>query len=124
MQKNDSLEFISYAELNVAIENDFSSSNYKTAAEFLIDALDTWPKLNLREPSTLLMELRMEVKGRLTYTNLENFSKHQDFNLGVWKRDAINSLLEIFDFERNNKYDMDIDLETIIDKVSKHYSIR
>jgi len=124
MITDDSLEIISYANLCKAIENDLSSNNFKTAAEFLISAVDEWPTLNLREPVELLIELRREAKGKLTYTNLENLSNQQDLGLGSWKVEAINALLEIFDFERNNKYDQNIELETIIDKVSRYYSGR
>jgi len=123
MITDDSLEIISYANLCKVIENDLSSNNFKTAAEFLISAVEEWPTLNLREPSDLLIELRREAKGKLTYTNLENLSKQQDLGLGAWKVEAINALLEMFDFERNNNYDKNIELETIIDKLTRYYSV-
>ena len=73
MTTDDSLKIISYVNLCEAIENDLTYNNFKTAAEFLMNALEEWPTLDLREPLELLKELRREVKGKLTYCNLENF---------------------------------------------------
>src|SRR5688572_6488335 len=124
MTTDDSLEIISYAILCDAIENDPTGNNFKTAAEFLMNAVEEWPTLDLREPLELLNELRREVKGRLTFANLEMLSKHKDLGLGQWKVEALNALLEMFDFERKNRYDENIELESIIDKITKHYSIK
>lgn len=124
MATDDSIEIISYDDLCEAIDNDLTYNNFKTAAEFLRSAVEDWPTLDLQEPLELLKELRREVKGKLTYGNLENFSMHQDIGLGLWKVEAINALLEMFDFERKNKYDKDIELESIIDSVTRHYSIK
>ena len=123
MTTDDSLEIISYVNLCEAIENDLTYNNFKTAAEFLMNALEEWPTLDLREPLELLKELRREVKGKLTYGNLENFSMHQDIGLGQWKVEAVHALLEMFDFERKNKFDKNIELESIIEKITRHYSI-
>ena len=103
MAIEDSSEIISYDNLCEAIENDHTSNNFKTAAEFLRNAVEDWPTLDLLEPLELLKELRREVKGKLTYGNLENFSMHQDIGLGLWKVTAVDDLLEMFDFERKNK---------------------
>ncbi len=123
MTADDSVEIISYDNLCKAIENDLTLNNFKTAAEFLYNALEEWPTLDLREPKELLKELRRDVQGKLTYANLEEFSKHQDHGLGQWKVEAINALLEMFDFERKNKYDKNIELESIIEIITRRYSI-
>lgn len=48
---------------------------------------------------------------------------HQDIGLGQWKVEAVHALLEMFDFERKNKFDKNIELESIIEKITRHYSI-
>lgn len=83
MTTNNSLEIISYDKLIEAIENDLTSNNFKTAAEFLNAALNDWPTINLHEPSDLLLQVRREINGKLTYANLEIFSKQQDLGLGA-----------------------------------------
>lgn len=98
MATDDSLEIISYANLCEAIENDLTSKNFKTAAEFLSNAVEDWPTLDLWEPLELLKELRREVKGKLTFANLEKLPKHQDLGPGQWKVEALNALLEMHIF--------------------------
>jgi len=121
MTTDNSNKIISADKLFDAIENDLSDNNFKTAAEFLNNALTDWPTLNLREPADLLVELRKEVQGKLTYTNLDNYSKQLDLGLGMWKGEAISALLEMFDFERKCVFDKDIELEKIIEKITRHY---
>lgn len=122
MTLDNSYKIISGDELFEAIENDSTNNNFKTAAEFLNEALDDWPTLNLAEPSDLLKELRKEVGGKLTYNNLDNYSKRLGLDTdGMWKIEAVSSLLEMFDFERKSQFDKNIELESIIDKISRHY---
>lgn len=118
---NSSYKIISADKLFDAIENDLTDNNFKTAAEFLQSALTDWPTFNLKEPSDLLTELKRDVQAKLTYTNLDNHARHLNLGVDAWKATAISSLLEMFDFERTNMFDKKIELEYIIDKISRHY---
>lgn len=124
MTPNSTYEIISYYKLLEAIENDLAENNFKTSSEFLDSAVTDWPIFDLFEPADLLAELRKEVSGSLTYINLDYYSKRLDLDIGLnlWKVEAISSLLEMFDFERNNIFDKNIELENIIEKITKHYS--
>ncbi len=121
MTTDNSYKIISADQLFDAIENDTTDNNFKTSAEFLNEALSDWPTLNLREPADLLTELKKAVQGKLTYTNLDNYYKQIDLNVDAWKSTAVSSLLEMFDFERKNVFDKNIELESIIDKITRHY---
>lgn len=121
MTTDNSYKIISADKLFDAIENDPTDNNFKTAAEFLNSALTDWPTFNLKEPTDLLAELKKEVQGKLTYANLDNYIKRLDVGADAWKMEAVSSLLEMFDFERKNVFDKNIELEKIIDKISRHY---
>jgi hypothetical protein len=121
MTTDNSYKIISADKLFDAIENDLTDNNFKTAAEFLNEAVTDWPTFNLKEPADLLTELKKEVQGKLTYTNLGNYYNRIDLNVDAWKSTAVSSLLEMFDFERKNVFDKNIELENIIDKISRHY---
>jgi hypothetical protein len=121
MTTDNSYKIISADKLFDAIENDLTDNNFKTAAEFLNSALTDWPTFNLKEPTDLLTELKKEVQDKLTFTNLDNYSKRLDYGMDPWKAEAISSLLEMFDFERKNLFDKNIELESIIDKITRHY---
>lgn len=120
-EDNKTDELIDYEELQNAIENNIIDDNYKTCAEFLLSAVTDYPKLNLREPTELITELGKEIKGTLTYDNLDNYSKLLNPNIDGWKMETVSSLLEMFDFNRNCKFDKNIELETIIRDLTKHY---
>ncbi len=121
MTNDNSYKIISADKLFDVIENDLTDSNFKTAAKFLNEAVTDWPTFNLKEPADLLTELKKEVQGKLTHTNLDNYYKRIDLNVDAWKSTAVSSLLEMFDFERKNVFDKNIELENIIDKISRHY---
>lgn len=121
MTLDNSYKIISAEDLFVAIENDPTNNNFKTAAEFLNSAVNDWPTLNLQEPADLLTELKKEVQGKLTYDNIVKYSKRLSPSHDAWKKEATSSLLETFDFERKNVFDKNIELENIIDKITRHY---
>lgn len=114
-------KIISADNLFDAIENDPTNNNFKTAAEFLHSAVNDWPTLNLQEPADLVTELKKEVQGKLTYDNIEKYSKRLNPSHDAWKMEATSSLLEMFDFERKNVFDKNIELENVIDKITRHY---
>jgi hypothetical protein len=117
----DKSDFITYAELLVALENDIGDSNFKVAGDFLMNAVDDWPSLNLQEPAELITELKKEVGDKLTYDNLDKYSKHLQPDIDAWKMCAVTSLLEMFDFYRQNNFDKSVDLIVLVDRLTKHY---
>ena len=124
MKENILYEIITDEELVDAIYNDPSDNNFKAAAELLYSACTDWPTLNLSEPADLLKELKVEVKGNLTYDNLDSYNKRLNVAYEAWKGEAVCSLLEMFDFERKKLFDKTIELESIIDKITRHYRKR
>ena len=112
---------MTFSELIKIIETDVTDNNYKVAADFLLTAITDWPTYNLTESSDLISELKSEVRNRLTYDNLDDYSNSLDLEKDAWKIEAISSLLEMFDFERKNKFDKIVELETIIDRLTRHY---
>lgn len=121
MTSDNSYKIISYDKLIDAIENDATDNNFKTAADFLNSAVTDWPTQNLKEPSDLLVELKKEVQGKLTYDNIESYSKRLNPSNDAWKIEAVSFLLQMFDFERTNMFDKIVELESIIDKITRHY---
>lgn len=121
MKKPSSSEFLTHEELFEATENDTSNNNFKTSAEFLLSAISDWPTLNLQEPNELISELKNEIKDKLTYVALEKYLKVLRPEYDSWKMESISSLLEMFDFNRNNIIDKKVELESIISKITKHY---
>lgn len=93
-------DFLSYDELQNAIENDATDNNCKTAAEFLLSAVTDYPTFNLKEPNDLLNSLRQAINDRLTFDILDKYSKSLSPEKDAWTLEAISSLLEMFDFER------------------------
>jgi folate-binding Fe-S cluster repair protein YgfZ len=121
MTTDNSYEILTREELSNALDKDVTSNNFKTAAKFLYNAVNDWPTFNLDEPTDLLAELKKDIRGKLTYTNIVNYSKQLDLSVDAWKAEATSSLLEMFDFERKNVFDKKIELESIIAKITKHY---
>jgi hypothetical protein len=103
------------------LDNDTTNDNFKTAAVYLNNALTDWPTINLQEPADLIAELKNEIKGKLTYSNIDNYYKTLSAGDNAWKMEALCSLLELFDFERKSNFDKVVELESIIDKISTHY---
>lgn len=118
INKND---FLSYDELQNAIENDGTDNNYKTAAGFLLNAVTDYPTFNLKEPTELVAALRQKVNDKLTFDNLYNYLKSLSSDKDAWTMEAINSLLEMFDFDRKSVFDHTIELESIIRQLTQHY---
>lgn len=114
-------DFLSYDELQNAIQNDETNNNFKTAADFLLNAITDYPIFNLKEPCDLVTSLRQVIKDKLIFENLEKYLKSLSCDKDVWTMETIHSLLEMFDFERKNIYDKRIELDTIIHQLTKHY---
>jgi hypothetical protein len=115
-------DFLSYNELQNAIESDATDNNFKTAANFLLNAVTDYPTFNLKEPTDLVAALRQSINNKLTFDNLDKYLKSLRPDKDAWTMEAINSLLEMFDFERKNIFDKTIELDTIIRKLTQHYS--
>ncbi|RYZ25780.1 MAG: hypothetical protein EOO10_17380 [Chitinophagaceae bacterium] len=114
-------DFISFDELQNAIDNDGTANNFKTAADFLLSAVTDYPTFKLKEPTDLVAILRQALNDKLTFDNLNNYLKSLSPDKDAWKMEAINSLLEMFDFERKNIFNEAIELETIIQQLTQHY---
>jgi hypothetical protein len=114
-------DFLSYDELQYAIENDWTDNNFKTVADFLLSAINDYPTFNLKEPNYLLTALRQAINDKLTYDNLDKYLKSLSPDKDAWTMEAINSLLEMFDFERKKNFDKAIELDTIIRQLTQHY---
>ncbi len=117
----NSNNFLSYDELQNAIENDGADSNFKIAADFFLSAVTDYPTFNLKEPTNLVAELQQSVNGKLTYENLDKHLKSLSADKDAWKIEAISSLLELFDFGRKNNFDKTIELDTILRQLTQHY---
>ena len=121
MKATHTLEILTYDELSNVVTNEIAVSNFKTAAEFLMSALNDWPTLNLQEPKDLILELKNTLKRPLTFSNLDSYLKKLNPATDAWKMEALSSLLEMFDFERRNIFDRTIELEAIVDRLTQHY---
>jgi hypothetical protein len=117
----NSYKILSFDELSNILDNNTADDNFKTAAVFLNNALTDWPTINLQEPVDLIAELKSEIKGKLTYSNIDNHYKTLNAGDNAWKMEALCSLLELFDFERKSNFDKVVELESIIDKITNHY---
>jgi len=117
----NSSNFLSYYELQNAIEQDSTDNNFKTAAVFLLSALNDYPTSNLCDPTDLVSALSQALNEKLTFDNLKNYLKSLSPKKEAWTMEAITSLLEMFDFERNNTFNKADELETIIRQLTKHY---
>lgn len=107
-------EFITYSELVAILQNDSTDNNFKAAADNLLEAFTDWPTQNIEEPIDMLLELKFQINDKLTFENLSKFSKTLKPDKDAWKMESLASLLELFDFERDNNVDKEIELEGII----------
>jgi hypothetical protein len=114
-------DLISYEELFHAVENDATDNHFKTAAQFLLEALNDWPTPNLNEPQGLIAELKNEIKDKLTFDNIVRYSRTLRAEIDPWKMEAVSSLHEMFDFNRTNNVDRKIELEEIVIRLTQHY---
>jgi hypothetical protein len=121
MSTIDKYDLLTHEELFDAIENDFTSSNFKASAKFLMSALTDWPTSNLQEPKDLILELRSKIKGKLNFDNLEGYLKILNPEKDAWKMEALTALLQMFDLERNNSIDKTMELEMLIARLTQHY---
>lgn len=105
----------------IALEN--TDSKFRVCAEFLLSALNDWPTIGLEEPKDLLAELTNEVSRPLTYENLYSYSNGLKITVSgnAWKKEALTSLLEMFDFDRQGNFAKTVTLETVIEKLTDHY---
>src|SRR6476659_4859189 len=113
-------DLISYEELFHAVENDTTDNHFKTAAQFLLQAVNDWPTTNLNEPQGLIAELKNEIKDKLTFDNIVRYSRTLRAEIDPWKMEAVSSLHEMFDFNRTNNVDRKIELEEIVIRITQH----
>jgi hypothetical protein len=118
-------EIITFDELTDKIESLTTDDKFKTCGEFLLTAITDWPTTNLKEPKDLLDVLKNEVKRPLTFGNLKSYSNGLkiDISGNAWKKESVNSLLEMFDFDRNNTSDTNITLDKIVDGLTNHFRV-
>ncbi len=118
-------EIITSDELTDKIESLTANNKFKTCGEFLLTAINDWPTTNLEEPKDLLDELKNEVKRPLTFDNLKIYSDGLkiDISGNAWKMESVTSLLEMFDFDRNNTFDKEVTLDKLIERLTKHFRV-
>ena len=114
-------ETITFDELINVIENDKTDNNFRDAADNLLKALTDWPTQELKEPKDLILELKTEIKDSLTFDNIQKYNRTLTVTNDAWKIEALHSIIEIFDFDRNNNFDKEIQLEQLIDKITTYY---
>lgn len=117
----NSSDILSYSELQNAIENDLTDSNFKIAGELLLSAVTDYPTFNLKEPIDLITALRQVINDKLTFDNLERYLNSLSTHKDAWTIEALSTLLEMFALQRKNTYDKTIELDTIIQQLTQHY---
>ncbi len=117
----DRYEILTYDELLNAIENDSTHNDIKALANLLLSAVTDWPTLNLQEPKDLVAELKKEIKNSLTFNYLDQYLKSLKSEKDSWKIEAVTALLEMFELDGKNNRNDKLELEAIIDKVTRHY---
>ncbi len=118
MAEND---VISFDELHDATENDPSESDFKMAAQHLIEAITDWPNRNVQEPKNLIAELKNEIKGELTFDNLNDYFNTLSAERDAWKLEAWSSLCSLFDLNIASRLERSESLEEIIILLTEHY---
>ena len=118
-------EIITADELTDKIESLAADNKFKTCGEFLLTAINDWPTMNLEEPKDLLDELKNEIERPLTFDNLEKYSDGLkiDISGNAWKMESVASLLEMFDFDRNNTFDKEVTSDKIIERLTNHLRV-
>lgn len=110
---------ISTEELIIALENNSSESDLKSVLENLLEAINDWPT-SLSEPSELVSELKLQIKAKLTVSNIKSFKQSlKDENEG-WKIESLSSLLNIFDIACNENIDEELEFEVLLEKLTNH----
>jgi hypothetical protein len=113
-------KLITTEELIYAVENYATESNFKSVAKILLEAISDWPT-EINEPNELISELKKQINERLTFDNIELFLKTLSVEKDTWKMESLYSILKIFNFERSVNIDRELELEAILEKITKHY---
>ena len=118
-------EIITFDELTDKIESLMADDKFRTCGEFLLTAINDWPTMNLKEPKDLMDELKNEIKKSLTFDNLKDYSGGLkiDISGNAWKMESVNSILEMFDFDRNNTFDKLVTLDKIVERLTNHFRV-
>ena len=113
-------ELISNSALSSAVEMDNSDSNLKANAEFLLAAINDYPTLNLTEPIDFLNELKNEIGSPLTYELIDLYEKKLPFDNGdsTWKKEALSSVLEMFNCDKTKTLDL------LMKDISVYYKLK
>lgn len=119
MTSDNLLHNITYDRLYDVVNHSIHDNHFTLAAAFLYRAMTDWPS-DVGDTQGLLHQLKKEVGNNLTYDNLDNYAKQLNLSTDAWKAEAISSLLELFDFERKNIFDKNIELETMIAKIVRY----
>lgn len=116
-------ELITYDELNEALEKDTVHSDFKTAGNFVIDALIDWPTEDQVEISDFVAELKHAVNGKLTLDSLQRYleSLDEETEDNAWKMTSIESLIDLLHWETETNGEATADLEIILKRLTEHY---
>ena len=116
-------EIITFDELSDKIESVKADDKFRTCGELLLTAINDWPTTNLKEPKGLLDELKNKINRPLTFDNLKHYSDGLiiDISGNAWKKESVTSVLEMFDFDRNNTFDKEVTLDKIIERLTNHF---
>lgn len=106
-------------ELIYLIENKATERNIRAVAENLLEAINDWPIVNLKEPNELISELKKEINNRLTFENINGYLKTLSPEKDSWKMESLSSILEIFHIERHENVDVEIELEKLLERIMK-----
>ena len=93
------IDIISADELYDQPEQDVSNNKYKTAAEFLLEAINDWPTPSLSDPKDFLSEPTDKIGPPLTVDRIEKYSKTLTVS-NFWKAEATSVLLKVFDYDK------------------------
>jgi hypothetical protein len=113
-------KLITTEELLYAVENYATESNFKAVAEILLEAINDWPT-GIAEPDELISELKNHINEKLTFDTIERFLKTLRVEKDAWKMESLSSILKVFNFERNVNIDREVELEVILERITKHY---
>jgi len=111
---NNQIDIISADELYDDLEQDISNNKYKTAAQFLLEAINDWPTPNVSEPKDFLPDLTDKIGSLLTVDRIEKYSKALNLN-NLWKVEATSMLVKVFDYDKTKT------LEDIILDITEYY---
>jgi len=114
---NIKLEMINTEELIDALDNDATEADLKFAAESLLEAISDWPT-SLSEPSELVSELKLQINAKLTVKNIERFLKALRVEKDSWKMESLSSILNIFEIDRNENVDGEVELEVLLERIT------